>query len=147
MMSHRTGTEKCDSTIPKENPSGESRRIGSRLTPSSAEGVPVFGGMRIRVSDVLDLLANGLCPEDIVEESPDLEPLDIEACLRFAPADGLIFRYRWHDHLVGRTVPHRWRRGSPRLSVSRPTRSATWGYAMLRIRRSSRQPAPLGLWS
>ena len=40
--------------------------------------------MRIRVSDVLDLLANGLSAEQIVEELPDLEPADIQACLRFA---------------------------------------------------------------
>jgi uncharacterized protein (DUF433 family) len=40
--------------------------------------------MRIRVSDVLDLLANGLSPEQVVEELPDLEPADIQACLRFA---------------------------------------------------------------
>jgi uncharacterized protein (DUF433 family) len=38
--------------------------------------------MRIRVSDVLDLLANGLSPEQIVQELPDLEPADIQACLR-----------------------------------------------------------------
>jgi uncharacterized protein (DUF433 family) len=40
--------------------------------------------MRIRVSDVLDLLANGLTPEQVVEELPDLELADIRACLRFA---------------------------------------------------------------
>jgi len=40
--------------------------------------------MRIRVSDVLDLLANGLTPEQVVEELPDLELLDVQACLRFA---------------------------------------------------------------
>jgi uncharacterized protein (DUF433 family) len=40
--------------------------------------------MRIRVSDVVDLLANGLSPEQIVDELPDLEPADIQACLRFA---------------------------------------------------------------
>jgi uncharacterized protein (DUF433 family) len=40
--------------------------------------------MRIRVSEVLDLLANGLSPEQIVNELPDLELADIEACLRFA---------------------------------------------------------------
>ena len=37
-----------------------------------------------RVSDVLDLMANGLSPEQIVDELPDLERADIEACLRFA---------------------------------------------------------------
>jgi len=40
--------------------------------------------MRIRVSDVLDLLANGLSFEQILEELPDLEYKDIQACLRFA---------------------------------------------------------------
>jgi uncharacterized protein (DUF433 family) len=40
--------------------------------------------MRIRVIDVLDLLANGLTPEQVLDELPDLEPEDILACLRFA---------------------------------------------------------------
>ena len=40
--------------------------------------------MRIRVSDVLDLLAAGLTTEQVVAELPDLEPADIAACLRFA---------------------------------------------------------------
>jgi len=42
--------------------------------------------MRIRVSDVLDLLAAGLSPAEVVTELPDLEPEDITACLRFASA-------------------------------------------------------------
>ena len=41
-------------------------------------------GMRIRVSDVLDLLAAGLTAEQVVAELPDLELADIAACLRFA---------------------------------------------------------------
>jgi len=40
--------------------------------------------MRIRASDVLDLLANGLSPEQVIEELPDLELADVQACLRFA---------------------------------------------------------------
>jgi uncharacterized protein (DUF433 family) len=40
--------------------------------------------MRIRVIDVLDLLANGLSAEQVVEELPDLEIEDVRACLRFA---------------------------------------------------------------
>ncbi|MBA2278157.1 MAG: DUF433 domain-containing protein [Chloroflexia bacterium] len=40
--------------------------------------------MRIRVSDVLDLLANGLSPEEILQEMPDLEFEDIRASLRYA---------------------------------------------------------------
>lgn len=41
-------------------------------------------GMRIRVSDVLDLLAAGLSAKEVVEELPDLEIEDVAACLRFA---------------------------------------------------------------
>jgi uncharacterized protein (DUF433 family) len=40
--------------------------------------------MRIRVTDVLDLLANGLTAAQVLEELPDLEMEDIQACLRFA---------------------------------------------------------------
>lgn len=36
------------------------------------------------VTDVLDLLANGLTPSQVLEELPDLELEDIQACLRFA---------------------------------------------------------------
>ena len=40
--------------------------------------------MRVRVSDVLDLLASGLNSAEVIEELPYLEIADIEACLRFA---------------------------------------------------------------
>ena len=40
--------------------------------------------MKIRLSDVLDLLANGLTPQEIVEELPDLELEDIRACMTYA---------------------------------------------------------------
>jgi len=40
--------------------------------------------MRIRVTDVLDLLASGLSTKEVLEELPDLEPEDITAALRFA---------------------------------------------------------------
>jgi uncharacterized protein (DUF433 family) len=40
--------------------------------------------MRIRVSDVLDLMAAGLSPEQVVTDLPDLEPADVAACLRYA---------------------------------------------------------------
>lgn len=47
-------------------------------------GKPCIRGMRIRVSDVLALLANGSTNEEILEEMPDLENDDIKACLFFA---------------------------------------------------------------
>ncbi|MDF1656724.1 MAG: DUF433 domain-containing protein [Verrucomicrobiales bacterium] len=47
-------------------------------------GRPCVRGMRVRVKDVLDLLASGNSPEEILEDFPYLEKEDIEACLRFA---------------------------------------------------------------
>jgi len=40
--------------------------------------------MRIRVTDVLDLLSAGLSAKEIMEELPDLEEADLKACLDFA---------------------------------------------------------------
>ena len=60
--------------------------IDSRITlnPNQCGGRPCVRGMRIRVSDVLDLLALGLSAEQVLEELPDLESADVSACLRFA---------------------------------------------------------------
>ena len=60
--------------------------LETRITvdPDQCGGRPCIRGMRIRVSDVLDLLANGLTREEVLEELPDLEPEDITACLRLA---------------------------------------------------------------
>ena len=53
--------------------------------PAQCGGKPCIRGMRIRVTDVLDLLANGLSPEEIVsEELPDLSLDDVRACLAYA---------------------------------------------------------------
>ena len=59
---------------------------GDRITinPQQCGGRPCIRGMRIRVRDVLDLLAAGLTADQIVEELPDLEPADVIAALRFA---------------------------------------------------------------
>ena len=68
--------------------------IAERITvdPEMCGGRPCVRGMRIRVSDVLDLFASGLTAEQILEEMPDLEAADLEACLRFAS--------RWLDRSV-----------------------------------------------
>ena len=57
-----------------------------RITKDLAQcgGKPCVRGLRIRVSDVIELLANGLSPSEIMEELPTLEPEDIKACLWFA---------------------------------------------------------------
>lgn len=54
------------------------------VNPKQCGGRPCIRGMRIRVTDVLDLLAAGLTREQVLEELPDLEREDIEACLRLA---------------------------------------------------------------
>lgn len=54
------------------------------INPLQCGGLPCVRGMRIRVSDVLDLLATGLSLEAVVRELPDLEPADVAACLRYA---------------------------------------------------------------
>jgi uncharacterized protein (DUF433 family) len=60
--------------------------VADRITvnPDQCGGRPCVRGLRIRVTDVLDLLASGLSPEQVLEELPDLEVEDISACLRFA---------------------------------------------------------------
>ena len=60
--------------------------ISDRITvdPEQCGGRPCIRGMRIRVSDVLDLFAAGLTADQILEELPDLEPEDLHASLRFA---------------------------------------------------------------
>ncbi len=47
-------------------------------------GRPCIRGLRIRVKDILDLLAAGASAEEIIEDYPYLEPEDIIATLEFA---------------------------------------------------------------
>ncbi|MDP1767294.1 MAG: DUF433 domain-containing protein [Nitrospirota bacterium] len=60
--------------------------LAERITvnPAQCGGRPCIRGMRIRVIDVLDLLATGLTQQQVLKELPDLEAEDIPACLRFA---------------------------------------------------------------
>lgn len=54
------------------------------VNPNQCGGRPCIRGMRIRVSDVLDLFAAGLSAEEILEDLPDLEIEDIQAALIYA---------------------------------------------------------------
>jgi len=59
------------------------KRITSK--PGLCGGRPTIRGMRIRVSDVLDLLVIGLSVKQVLEEElPDFEEDDIKACLKYA---------------------------------------------------------------
>ena len=61
------------------------KELRERITinPRQCGGRPCIRGMRIRVSDVLDLLASGLSPKQVLEELPDLEEADVSAALHF----------------------------------------------------------------
>lgn len=65
---------------------GQTVEVMARITvnPDQCGGRPCVRGMRIRVIDVLELLAAGLSVEQIVVELPDLESNDVAACLRYA---------------------------------------------------------------
>ncbi len=54
------------------------------VNPKQCGGRPCIRGMRIRVSDVLDLFAAGLSAEKILDELPDLEADDVKACMAYA---------------------------------------------------------------
>ena len=60
--------------------------ILDRITfdPKQMGGRPCIRGMRIRVSDVLEMLAGGATPEQILADYPYLEADDIRASLTYA---------------------------------------------------------------
>ncbi|HAB54412.1 MAG: hypothetical protein A2315_14415 [Ignavibacteria bacterium RIFOXYB2_FULL_35_12] len=54
------------------------------FNPEQCGGRPCIRGMRIRVSDILELYSAGLTVEQILEEMPDLEVEDLKAALLYA---------------------------------------------------------------
>ncbi|HLK81622.1 MAG TPA: DUF433 domain-containing protein [Xanthobacteraceae bacterium] len=54
------------------------------VNPEVCGGRPCIRGMRIRVKDVLDMLAGGSTRAEILEDYPYLEDEDITAALEFA---------------------------------------------------------------
>ena len=58
----------------------------SRITvnPKQCGGKPCLRGMRIRVKDILELLASGASEQEILSDFPYLESDDIKASLEFA---------------------------------------------------------------
>jgi len=62
------------------------------IEPGKRGGKPCIRGMRIRVKDVLDMLAEGATEQQILQDYPDLEAEDIRASLAYAA--------RYFDHPV-----------------------------------------------
>lgn len=54
------------------------------VTPDQCGGRPCIRGLRMRVSDILELLAAGESREEILAEYPYLEAEDITASLLYA---------------------------------------------------------------
>jgi uncharacterized protein (DUF433 family) len=63
--------------------------MSPRITfnPAQCGGRPCVRGLRVRVKDVLDLLAAGVNEAEILEDFPYLEREDIAACLEYASAE------------------------------------------------------------
>lgn len=55
-------------------------------------GRPCIRGLRVRVTDVLSMLATGAGREEILKDFPYLEPDDITAALEYAAAQA--------DHII-----------------------------------------------
>jgi uncharacterized protein (DUF433 family) len=54
------------------------------IDPGRRSGKACIRGTRITVYDVLDYLASGMTPEQILADFPDLSEMDIRACLAYA---------------------------------------------------------------
>jgi len=62
------------------------------INPNQCGGRPCIRGMRIRVKDVLDLLAGGATQQEILTDYPDLQAEDIRASIAYAA--------RYLDHTI-----------------------------------------------
>lgn len=52
--------------------------------PAIMVGKPTIRGMRITVEQVLRALAANISVEDLLDDLPELEPADIQACVLYA---------------------------------------------------------------
>lgn len=57
------------------------------VNPEVCHGKPTIRGMRIRVQDVLELLASGMSYDEILVDFDELERDDVLAVLEFAALD------------------------------------------------------------
>lgn len=52
--------------------------------PAQMGGLPCIRGLRITVASIVDMVAEGMAVDEIIENHPDLEPEDVEQALRYA---------------------------------------------------------------
>jgi uncharacterized protein (DUF433 family) len=56
------------------------------LNPKVLVGKPTIRGLRISVEEILMALAGGVPAQNLLQDYPELEPEDIQACLAYAAA-------------------------------------------------------------
>jgi uncharacterized protein (DUF433 family) len=56
------------------------------IEPGKMHGRPCIRDLRVRVQDVLEMLASGMTSEEVIAELPYLEPDDVRAVLAYAAA-------------------------------------------------------------
>ena len=56
------------------------------VEPDKMAGQPCIRGLRIPVATVVTMVADGMSPDEIVAELPDLEVEDVAEALRYAAA-------------------------------------------------------------
>ncbi len=54
------------------------------INPKQMDGVPCIRGFRIPVATVVQMTAEGMTAEQIIQAMPDLEPEDIRESLQYA---------------------------------------------------------------
>jgi len=61
----------------------------NRMTvdPKQMNGVPCIRGLRIPVATVVGMVAEGMTPDEILRDFPDIEAEDIRAALLYAAED------------------------------------------------------------
>ena len=64
----------------------DERNLEARITvnPNVMLGKPTIRGLRITVEQLLNALAAGVTPQDLLEDYPELEPQDLQAVFLYA---------------------------------------------------------------
>jgi uncharacterized protein (DUF433 family) len=54
------------------------------INPQVCGGRPIIAGTRMRVSDILDMLAEGVAVDEIIADFPYVSRDQVKACLQYA---------------------------------------------------------------
>lgn len=82
LRNHLAESVEAPAFYPPKNVSSLQERIA--LDPDICGGRPCIKGTRMRVGDIVDMIASGASQEDILEDFPYLEKDDIAAALKYA---------------------------------------------------------------